>query len=63
MDKITFSQEMIILGIDLETTVMRFALIKIIQKQTKLIIIDEFLFSKYTHQILKLKRIFEKPSR
>lgn len=54
---------MIILGIDLETTVMRFALIKIIQKQTKLIIIDEFLFSKYTHQILKLKRIFEKPSR
>jgi len=52
--------EKIILGIDPGTNVMGFGLIKIENKQMKLILLDELLLKKYDTHALKLKKIFER---
>ena len=53
------STEKIILGIDPGTTIMGFGLIKIVNKNMKLIRMDELILKKYDDHYLKLKLIFE----
>jgi crossover junction endodeoxyribonuclease RuvC len=52
--------EKIILGIDPGTTIMGFGLIKVVNKNMELLVLDELLLKKYSDHYRKLKLIFER---
>jgi len=52
--------EKIILGIDPGTTIMGFGLIKVVNKNMELLVLDELLLKKYSDHYKKLKLIFER---
>ena len=54
------NSEKIILGIDPGTTIMGFGLIKVVNKNMELIVLDELILKKYDDHYLKLKLIFER---
>ena len=54
------NSEKIILGIDPGTTIMGFGLIKVVDKNMELIVLDELILKKYDDHYLKLKLIFER---
>lgn len=54
------NSEKIILGIDPGTTIMGFGLIKVVNKNMELIVLDELILKKYDDHYIKLKLIFER---
>jgi crossover junction endodeoxyribonuclease RuvC len=52
--------EKIILGIDPGTTIMGFGLIKVVNKNMELLVLDELMLKKYSDHYTKLKLIFER---